>query len=75
MIAQIRFRTWDGKWTDGTAADKAHACFDQPYNFAGWQWLRDKLAAWCLKRAFDASHDGVKADAWIARYQAIRQIP
>lgn len=74
MIAHIRFKDWSGKWATGTPADKAYACFSRVEDFSGWQWLRDKLAAWCLKRAFDCS-GSPKADEWIARFQAIRNIP
>ena len=77
MIVQIKVRGANGKYRNACALEFAVAAFDQIFEFNwdhGWEWMRDTLAKWCLKWAESCSVDPSKADAWIARYQAIRGI-
>ena len=74
-----------GKMTSGIpwAGEKADMFFsvilsDAPlYGGANqsqrWNWLRDKLAGWCLRKA-QRCGGFAEADLWIERYKAIRGI-
>ena len=70
----------DGKWVpkDTNLKEKAFWFFNEImedgryYIPSRWEWLRDKLAQWCLRNAEESGND--IADKWIARYRAIRSI-
>lgn len=62
------------------ASDKAFMLFDEVMkdgfgygiHAPKWNWLRDKLAGWCLDKARCTDH--TTADIWIERYKTIRGI-
>ena len=75
MIANINFRDGGGKFANGSEQDVAFACFDHVSTVgAGWNWLRNKLAQWCLTQATEHAFNVETADLWISRYQALRGI-
>ncbi len=73
MIIQIRTRGDNGKFKDANPYDFAQSALDRIED-GGWDWLRTQLGKFCLDKARSAAESPVRADAWIARYQAIRGI-
>ncbi len=75
MIIRIQTRDDRGKFLNATPGEFAAAAIGEVLNIGGdWRWFRDWLCRVCLRRAETCSTDRIKADQWIARYQAIRGI-
>jgi hypothetical protein len=74
MIVEIRVRDDRGKWVAPNATNFACAALDQMFGLGTWSWIISMLSWWCLKQAGVFASNPQEADAWIARYQALRSI-
>lgn len=83
MYALIQYKDGNGRWVSPCLRDRAHLLLSNVHAAgqcgvggldAGWLWLRDRLADWCLEKAQDCGGKFEYADKWIARYLAIRVI-
>jgi hypothetical protein len=79
-VFQLAWRKEGRMTTEAPLAGyKAEILFDEilrdgsSYGVCHFQWLRDRLAGWCLSHAKRNSPE--EADKWIDRYKAIRLIP
>jgi len=78
VYAVVKYKDWDGKWRSACEEDKALALIQAITSSVPpaqqWEWLRDKLAVHCLCEARKQSTNSERADRWIERYRAIREI-
>lgn len=74
MTFVVKVRHGSGKWISASASELCLAAFQTICNNYGWPFLMMWLGKYCLLAASEQSMDKARADLWIERYKAIREI-